>query len=229
MTTLQDHSTRLQPTPATWCRPSDWPSGERAVADLFASGIEEKILPVAPSPPSSLSKTREASSFAPPICSPSVRWSSILSAAAGAPIASTELETWRDLYGTLREREALMVAIGPQTERQSDFMAGQHGLPFPVLSDPGNAVAENSASSTPSPSTTATTTSPSSSTSPSSMASRVGACPSPRHTSSTATAASSSPKPTQTSASAPSPKKRLPPHSLLTAGNSQSSNKRLSS
>ena len=35
-----------------------------------------------------------------------------------------------------------MVAISPQTERQSDFMVGQHGLPFPVLSDPGNAVAE---------------------------------------------------------------------------------------
>jgi peroxiredoxin len=58
------------------------------------------------------------------------------------PYCVTELETWRDLYGTLREREALMFAIGPQIARQSDFMAGQHGLPFPVLSDPGNAVAE---------------------------------------------------------------------------------------
>ena len=35
-----------------------------------------------------------------------------------------------------------MVAIGPQTERQSDFMVGHHGVPFPVLSDPGNQVAE---------------------------------------------------------------------------------------
>ena len=35
-----------------------------------------------------------------------------------------------------------MVAIGPQTQRQSDFMAGQHGLPFPVLHDPGNLIAE---------------------------------------------------------------------------------------
>jgi peroxiredoxin len=35
-----------------------------------------------------------------------------------------------------------MVAIGPQVQRQSDFMAGQHGLPFPVLSDPGNLIAE---------------------------------------------------------------------------------------
>jgi peroxiredoxin len=52
------------------------------------------------------------------------------------------LEAWRDLYGTLREREALMVAIGPQIARQSDFMAGQHGLPFPVLHDPGNVLAE---------------------------------------------------------------------------------------
>jgi len=34
------------------------------------------------------------------------------------------------------------VAIGPQTQRQSDFMVGHHGLPFPVLSDPGNQVAE---------------------------------------------------------------------------------------
>ena len=36
----------------------------------------------------------------------------------------------------------MLVAITPQTERQSDFMVGQHGLPFPVLSDPGNTVAE---------------------------------------------------------------------------------------
>jgi len=42
----------------------------------------------------------------------------------------------------LREREILMVAIGPQIQRQSDFMAGQHGLPFPVLTDTNNAVAE---------------------------------------------------------------------------------------
>jgi peroxiredoxin len=54
----------------------------------------------------------------------------------------TELEAWRDLYGQLREREILMVAIGPQIQRQSDFMAGQHGLPFPVLTDTNNLVAE---------------------------------------------------------------------------------------
>ncbi len=73
----------------------------------------------------------------------------------------TELETWRDLYGEIRERGALMVAIGPQTERQSDFMVGQHGLPFPVLSDPGNKSPNSSGSSTRSRNITATTTCPS--------------------------------------------------------------------
>jgi peroxiredoxin len=58
------------------------------------------------------------------------------------PYCMTELETWRDLYGQLRERGALLVAIGPQLERQSDFMIGQHGLPFSILTDASNKVAE---------------------------------------------------------------------------------------
>jgi peroxiredoxin len=116
--------------------------GERAVAELFASGIEERILPVgALAPEFALKDTsgrvvRSADLLA---LGPLVikffrgRWCSY---------CVTELEAWRDLYGTLREREGLLVEIGPQIERQSDFMAGQHGLPFPVLSDPGNALAE---------------------------------------------------------------------------------------
>jgi peroxiredoxin len=115
--------------------------GERAVADLFDSGIEDHILPVgAIAPEFELKDTagrlvRSADLLA---LGPLVvkffrgRW---------CPYCVTELEAWRDLYGTLREHEGLMVAIGPQTARQSDFMAGQHGLPFPVLADPGNLIA----------------------------------------------------------------------------------------
>ena len=54
----------------------------------------------------------------------------------------TELETWRDLYGQLRERGALLVAISPETQRQSDFAVQQHGLPFPLLHDPEAKLAE---------------------------------------------------------------------------------------
>jgi peroxiredoxin len=116
--------------------------GERAVEELFASGIEEKILPVgALAPPFALKDAagRTVRSQDLLAIGPLVikffrgRW---------CPYCVTELEAWRDLYGTLREREGLLVAIGPQTARQNDFMAGQHGLPFPVLHDPGNLVAE---------------------------------------------------------------------------------------
>jgi peroxiredoxin len=42
----------------------------------------------------------------------------------------------------LRERGALLVAISPETQRQSDFAVQQHGLQFPLLHDPGAKLAE---------------------------------------------------------------------------------------
>jgi Peroxiredoxin len=116
--------------------------GERAVAELFESGIEDRILQVgAIAPDFELNDAtgRPVRSEDMLALGPLVikffrgRW---------CPYCMTELEAWRDLYGQLRERDALMVAISPQIERQSDFMCGQHGIPFPVLTDPGNVVAE---------------------------------------------------------------------------------------
>jgi len=116
--------------------------GERAVADLFASGIEEQILPVgAFCPVFSLNDAsgRQVRSADMQALGPLVikffrgRWCSY---------CVTELEAWRDLYGTVRERGALMVAVSPQTPRQSDFMASQHGIPYPVLHDAGCELAE---------------------------------------------------------------------------------------
>jgi peroxiredoxin len=116
--------------------------GEKAVAELFATGIEDRILPVGAHVPEfalkdsngKLVRSSDLLDLGPLVIKFfRGRWCSY---------CVTELETWRDLYGQLRERNALMVAIGPQMQRQSDFMAGHHGLPFPVLSDPGNALAE---------------------------------------------------------------------------------------
>ena len=115
---------------------------EKAVEELFATGIEDRILPVGAQAPEfalkdsngKLVRSRDLLDLGPLVIKFfRGRW---------CPYCVTELETWRDLYGQLREHDALMVAIGPQIERQSDFMANQHGLPFPVLSDPGNVVAE---------------------------------------------------------------------------------------
>jgi peroxiredoxin len=116
--------------------------GERAVEELFATEIEERILPVGAVAPEFALKDSNGKMVRPAdllAMGPLVikffrgRW---------CPYCMTELEAWRDLYGQIREHNALMVAIGPQAQRQSDFMVSQHGLPFPVLTDTNNIVAE---------------------------------------------------------------------------------------
>jgi peroxiredoxin len=139
---LQDQLDEITANTRHLVQPERLAIGERAVEELFATGVEERILPVGAIAPEFALKdsngkmVRSADLLA---LGPLViklfrgRW---------CPYCMTELEAWRDLYGQLREREILMVAIGPQIQRQSDFMAGQHGLPFPVLTDTNNVVAE---------------------------------------------------------------------------------------
>ena len=117
--------------------------GERAVADLFESGIEERALKVGDMAPA----------FALPdaISGKIIKSSDLLSLGPlvidffrgrWCPYCVTELETWRDLQPRLRELGALVVAISPQTLRQSDFTVQQHGIPFPLLRDEGCTLAE---------------------------------------------------------------------------------------
>ncbi len=58
------------------------------------------------------------------------------------PYDVTELEAWQALQPALRDRRALLVAISPQMARQNAFTAERHKLTFPLLSDPGAAIAE---------------------------------------------------------------------------------------
>ena len=142
MPILQDQLDEITSNTRHLVQPERLAISERAVEELFATGIEDRILqPGAQAPEFELkdSTGKLVRSHDLLALGPLVikffrgRW---------CPYCVTELESWRDLYGRVREMGALMVAITPQTERQSDFMVGQHGLPFPVLSDPGNTVAE---------------------------------------------------------------------------------------
>ena len=142
MTALQDQLDEITANTRRLVQAERLAVGERAVAELFATGIEERILPVGAAAPEFALKdahgkmVRSADLLA---LGPLVikffrgRW---------CPYCVTELEAWRDLQNKLRERGALMVAIGPQSQRQSDFMVGQHKLPFPILTDADNTVAE---------------------------------------------------------------------------------------
>jgi peroxiredoxin len=142
MTTLQDQLDGITARTRELVQAERLAVGERAIEELFASGIEERILPVGSlAPEFALNDSRGRL----------VRLADMLALGPlvikffrgrWCPYCVTELETWRDLYPQLRERGALMVAIGPQTERQNDFMVSQHRLPFAVLSDSRCALAE---------------------------------------------------------------------------------------
>ncbi len=139
---LQDQLDAITARTRSLVQPERLALSETATAELFASGIEDGILPVgASAPPFALDDARSGR----PVQSADLlalgplvvkffrgRWD---------PYCVTELERWRDLYPRLRQRHALLVAISPQTRRQNDFAVQQHGLPFPVLSDPGSALA----------------------------------------------------------------------------------------
>ena len=139
---LQDQLDAITARTRSLVQPERLALSESATAELFASGIEDRVLTVGASAPSfALEDARTGK----PIHSADLlslgplvvkffrgRWD---------PYCVTELERWRELYPRLRQRHALFVAISPQTRRQNDFAVQQHDLPFPVLSDPGSALA----------------------------------------------------------------------------------------
>jgi peroxiredoxin len=141
MTLLQDQLDEMTSNTRRLVQAERLAISERSVEDLFASGIEERILPVGAEAPEFSLKDAAGKT---------VRSADLLSVGPlivkffrgrWCSYCSTELETWRDLYSRIREQGAVFVAISPQTARQNDFMAVQHKLPFPLLNDAGNKVA----------------------------------------------------------------------------------------
>ncbi len=140
---LQDTLDAITARTRALVQPERLAISEQAAADLFATGIEDRMLRVGARAPEFM---LEDGLTGKPVRSADLlgvgpltikffrgRWD---------PYCVTELERWRDLYPQVREQGALLVAISPQNRRQNDFAAQQHGLPFPLLSDPGSAVAE---------------------------------------------------------------------------------------
>ncbi len=140
---LQDQLDRITQNTRALVQPERLAISEQMIANLFATGIEDRILPVGAQAPAF---TLEDARTKKPVNSADLlaigplvinffrgRW---------CPYCVTELETWRELHPQLRERGALLVAISPQTTRQNDFALQQHALTFPLLADPGSTVAE---------------------------------------------------------------------------------------
>ncbi len=139
---LQDQLDAITARTRTLVQPERLAFSEQATAALFETGIEDRILPVGAKAPEftledgatgKLVRSTDLLALGPLVVNFfRGRW---------CPYCVTELETWRDLYPELRARGVMLVGISPQTRRQNDFAVQQHKLPFPLLSDPGAALA----------------------------------------------------------------------------------------
>jgi peroxiredoxin len=139
---LQDRLDTITTNTRRLVQPARLAVSERATEKLFATGIEDRALKTGDDAPEFTltdALTRKPVSSADLLSlGPLVvnffrgRW---------CPYCVTELESWRELAPEVRRRGGLLVAISPQTVRHNDFMLQQHALPFPLLSDPGAAVA----------------------------------------------------------------------------------------
>lgn len=140
--TLQEKLDEITAQTRNLVQPERLELSERAIAELFATGIEDKLLKpgevapafALPDANGKLVRSEDLLALGPlVVCFFRGRW---------CPYCVTELETWRDLFPAVREHGALLAAISPQTVRQNDFTVMQHSLPFPLLRDEGAAIAE---------------------------------------------------------------------------------------
>ncbi|HEY4051603.1 MAG TPA: peroxiredoxin-like family protein [Acidobacteriaceae bacterium] len=136
MSELQDQLDEITANTRNLVQPERLEISERAVAELYRDGAEDRILRAGEQAPefalrdasNRVVRSRDLLALGPLVINFfRGRW---------CPYCVTELESWRELYATVRQHGALLVAISPQAVRQNDFLAAQYGLSFPVLSDP---------------------------------------------------------------------------------------------
>src|SRR5260370_8960487 len=140
---LQDQLDRITQNTRALVQPERLAVSEKATVDLFNTGIEDRILKAGAEAPAF---TLEDALTHKPVSSADLlalgplvvnffrgRWD---------PYCVTELESCRDLQPELRKRNALFVAISPQTTPHNNFTLQQHSLPYPPLSDPNAPSAE---------------------------------------------------------------------------------------
>jgi peroxiredoxin len=139
---LQDRLDEITSQTRTLVQPERLLLSERAISELLATGIEDRLLKPGMQAPEftladvngKLVRSSDLLALGPLVVSFfRGRW---------CPYCVTELEAWRDLFPALRERGALLVGISPQSVRQNDFTLTQHALPFPLLRDETARVAE---------------------------------------------------------------------------------------
>ncbi|MGB7584383.1 MAG: peroxiredoxin-like family protein [Terriglobales bacterium] len=114
---------------------------EQAIADLRDQGIAGRALAVGAKAPSFALKDHNGTTVSSADLLARSRLITCFFRGRWCPFCVGQLEAMNRILPQIREAGAELVAISPQTIQQSSFMADQHRLSFPLLSDAGNQVA----------------------------------------------------------------------------------------
>lgn len=113
---------------------------KRALEELRASGIAERVLRTGPAPVFALD---DANGLRISLADLLMKGAVVLSFYRGAwcPYCNIELQELERHAARIRMAGATLVTVTPQTAANSRKVIEQHKLSYPMLSDPGNAVA----------------------------------------------------------------------------------------
>ena len=138
---LRDEFAERKELIAKYVPPETQAVHSKVIRDLKQSGIEQQILPLgakasvfelADQNGKQISSSDLVAKGRLVTCFFRGRW---------CPFCVGQLEAMNLILPQIKLAGANLVAISPQTVQQSFFMADQHGLEFPLLSDSGNRVA----------------------------------------------------------------------------------------
>ena len=113
----------------------------RAVDELRANGAEQRILAVGAKAPAFELKDQKGRAVSSINLLASGRLIVLFFRGRWDPYCMATLEAWQSRLPQIKAAGVHLVAISPQTMHHTEINAEQHKLTFPMLSDPGNAVA----------------------------------------------------------------------------------------
>ena len=144
---LQDQLDEITANTRHLVQPERLAVSERAVEELFASGIEDTILPVgAVAPEFALNDAITAWWCAPPICSPSGPLVLKFFPRRWCPYCITELEAWRDLYARFASAARSSSPSARRPSARATSWSASTGCRFPCSPTPAARSPDNSAS-----------------------------------------------------------------------------------
>lgn len=138
---LHDRLLEIKAGIVQYVRPENQRTNERSIAVLQASGAAKRILAVGEKAPEFTLEDQNLKQVSSAELLKNGKLVVLFFRGRWCPFCIAQLEDLRERVAAIKAKGANIVAISPQTPKHNSFLADQHKLNFPVLSDPQNETA----------------------------------------------------------------------------------------